>query len=74
MVITKDFIDFREVVALVEALDEDNQHEEAYDLLREKYTDESNSTTYGMLKETLDILGAADGMADEIVKKNPKDK
>ena len=74
MVITKDFIDFREVVALVEALDEDNQHEEAYDLLREKYTDESNSTTYGMLKETLDILGSADGLADEIMKKNPKDK
>ena len=60
---TNDTIHFTEVIACIEALEDNVQKHADYELLKEKYIlpeketkENEQHTTYGMLKETLDVL------------------
>ena len=83
MVMTKDTINFLEVMACIEALESNVQNEEEYDLLRTKYitienqTQENSTyeeTTYGMLTEILNVLDFTGNFSKEYIGNTPKDK
>lgn len=76
IVVTEDTIDFGEVIALIEALNDDIQKKEQFDTLMAEQENEQkqNDTTYGMLKETLDILDSAKALSARILDNVSKDK
>lgn len=74
--ITEDTIDFDEVVALLEALEDTTEKKENYKALLEEYTGEedTNETTYAMLKKALDILDISGETSALILDNVSKDK
>ena len=80
--ITYDTVEVYNMVALIKALDDDMLKEEQYQSLIEKYTPEKEEkdSTYGMLKEVLDVLEPTGALSARILdntsmeKKIPKDK
>ena len=74
IVITNDSIDFNEVVALIQALEADAQNENKYETLRMEYINEKDGTTYGMMKETLNILDSSGTLSARILDNASMDK
>ena len=72
MVMTNDTIQFTEVIACIEALEDDEQKEE-YELLRTQYITVKD-TTYGMVKELLMVLDTTGEVAKEYTGNKPNDK
>ena len=72
MVMTNDTIQFTEVIACIEALEDDEQKEE-YELLRTQYITVKD-TTYGMVKELLMVLDTTGEVAKEYTGNTPNDK
>lgn len=72
MVMTNDTIRFTEVIACIEALENDEQKGE-YELLRTQYI-AVKDTTYGMLKELLLVLDTTGEVAKEYIGNTPEDK
>ena len=69
---TNDTIQFTEVIACIEALEDDEQKEE-YELLRTQYITVKD-TTYGMVKELLMVLDTTGEVAKEYTGNTPNDK
>ena len=81
MVMTNDTIPFTEVLACIEALEDNVQKKADYELLKEKYIlpeketkENEQHTTYGMLKETLDVLESSGKFSKEQLGTVPEDK
>ena len=81
MVMTNDTIHFTEVIACIEALEDNVQKNADYELLKEKYIssvskkqENTQHTTYGMLKETLDVLDSTGELSKEQLGTAPEDK
>ena len=76
IVVTEDTIDFGEVIALIEALNDDIHKKEQFDTLMAEQENEQkqNDTTYGMLKETLDILDSTKALSARILDNVSKDR
>lgn len=74
--VTEDTIDFDEVVALIEALEIDEENRGEYETLLAGYIneEEKSDTTYGMLEEALDILDASKNTSVRILDNISKDK
>ena len=80
--ITYDTVEVYNMVALIKALDDDILKEEQYQSVVEKYTPEKedSDSTYGMMKEVLDILDPTGALSARILdntsmeKKIPKDE
>ena len=80
--ITYDTVEVYNMVALIKALDDDILKEEQYQSVVEKYTpeNEDSDSTYGMMKEVLDILDPTGALSVRILdntsmeKKIPKDE
>lgn len=70
--VTKDEIEFEEVLTLIMALDEDLGNREEYNRLLMQY--EKQSTTYEMIRNTLKILEPAGVITDGIMKDLPDNK
>lgn len=76
MKITYDAIDFYETLVLVKALDDDSSKEEQYQTVFNKYESENehNDTTYGMLKELLDVLDETKALSNRVLNNVSMDK
>lgn len=75
MKVTEDTIVFAEVVALIEALENDTQNSDDYRILLAKYKNtDKTDTTYGMLEETLGILEPAGVISNQILDNVSRDK
>lgn len=75
MKVTEETIDFDEVVALIEALEDDSENSDDYMNLLMKYKkEEKQETTYEMLEETLNILEPAGVISGQILDNVSRDK